>query len=103
MPFKEMDPELALRLIEGYQDEITPAVEAQEAKLRKFYCPRCKGGLQKEFDIRTCFKPDEILAQPLLRCRNCGYLIDPATRVVIEFGDASKIPVESSPLILPDM
>ena len=103
MPFKEMDPELALRLIEGYQDELTPAAKAQEEHLRQFQCPRCRCGLQKEFDIRTCFKPTEILPQPLFRCPNCGYLIDPATKMIVEYGDASKIPVESSPLILPDM
>lgn len=103
MPFQEMDPELVLRAIEGYQDELTPAAEAQSERLQKFRCPRCRGGLHKEFDIRTCFKPTEMLPQPLLRCRNCGYLIDPETRLVVEFGNASKIPVKSSPLILPDM
>jgi len=102
MPFTEMDPEVVLRLVEGYTDELAPAFKVREAFYRQFRCPRCRCGLEKEFDARTCFSEEEVLPKALLRCRNCRYLIDPHTNMIVEFGDASKIPVESSPLILPD-
>lgn len=102
MALTEMDPELIWRLVEGYPDEITPALKVREALYRQFQCPRCKCGLEKEFDPRVCFSQDEVLPKALLRCRNCRYLIDPHTNMIVEFGNASKIPVESSPLILPD-
>jgi len=102
MPFTEMDPELIWRLVEGYPDELTPAFKAREALYRQFKCPRCKCALEKEFDPRVCFTEEEPLPKALLRCNNCRYLIDPHTHMIVEFGNASKIPVESSPLILPD-
>ena len=97
--YKEMDPEIARRLIEGYEDELTPAAKAQDALYRQFRCPRCKCGLQKEIDSRTAFTGDGLIPKALLRCANCRYLIDPHTGLVVEFGDASKIPFESIPTI----
>lgn len=100
--FKEMDPEVALRIVEGYEDVLTPALEEREALYSRFSCPRCRCSLQKELDVRTCFDGDIPVTKYLLRCPSCAYLIDPYTHMVIEFGDASKIPVESSVLIVPD-
>jgi hypothetical protein len=97
--YKEMDPELARRLIEGYQDELTPALKAQDAFYRQFNCPRCKGSLQKEIDSRVAFTGDGLIPKALLRCATCRYLIDPHTGLVVEFGDASKIPYEAIPTI----
>lgn len=102
MPITEMDPELILRAIEGYEDELTPARKVREALYRQFRCPRCKCALEQEFDPRTCISEDEILPKALLRCRNCNYCIDPHTHMIVNFGNAAKIPVETSPLILPD-
>jgi hypothetical protein len=100
--FVEMDPEVVLKLIEGYEDELTPALETREENYRRFRCPRCRCQLQKEFDPRIAFSEEEVLPKFLLACPNCTYLIDPHTNVIVRFGDASKIPVESSPLILFD-
>ncbi len=97
--YKEMDPELVRGLIEGYEDELTPASRAQDAFYRQFSCPRCKCKLVKEVDSRTAFTGGGLVPKALLRCPNCRYLIEPYTRVVVEFGDASKIPIESIPTI----
>lgn len=97
--FKEMDPELIWRAIEGYTDEITPAVKTRDAFYRQFRCPRCDCELNKEFDVRTCFNGEDIAPKAQLRCPNCSYLVEPHTNVVIEFGDASKIPVYAIPLL----
>lgn len=99
--FKEMDPEVVWRLIEGHEDVLAPALKSREDFYSQFNCPRCKCKLIKEFDPRTCFSGDGELPKALLRCPSCSYMIDPHTNLVVKFGDASKIPVESSPLILP--
>ncbi len=100
--FREMDPELAWQAIQGYEDVLRPEADKLEALYRGFQCPRCKCPLQKEIDTRHAFSDPSVMnARALLRCANCRYLIDPHTNVVVEFGDASKIPVESTPIIVP--
>jgi hypothetical protein len=94
--YKEMDPELALKLIEGYQDELTPQARTLEAFYRQFRCPRCKGELQKEFDTRHTFSdPDTAVGRALLRCPTCAFLIDPHSNLVLESGSPAKIPIEA--------
>lgn len=98
--FKEMDPEEALRAIEGHEDVLQPEAARLDGFYRTFSCPRCKCPLQKEFDMRHAFADQSTMnARALLRCGNCQYLIDPHNNVVIEYGDPSKIPVESIPII----
>lgn len=101
--FKEMDPEVALAAIEGYGDVLSEESQEVDELYRSFKCPRGCGGLHREFDPRHAFSDERYLtARALLRCKNCGFLIDPHTRIVLESGSASKIPVESSPILLPD-
>lgn len=92
--FKEMDPELAQRLIEGYHDELSSEVRVQDAFYRQFSCPNCEGDLQREIDAKTCFRGGAIVAKALLRCDLCGYLIDPETRIVLSSGNPAKVPEE---------
>jgi hypothetical protein len=91
--FKELDPELHLKAIEGYQDELTP----EATKMEAFYqvhrkCKRCGDMLRKEVDARTAWTGEGGLAKALLKCDNCGFLLEPFTGVVLNTGDASKIP-----------
>lgn len=86
----ELDPELALKLIEGYTDELTPAAKAQDAFYRQFRCPRCQEQMSKEFDGRHAFSGDTLIARALLRCNSCGLLLEPETRMVIEYGSQAK-------------
>jgi hypothetical protein len=97
--FKEMDPELCRRAIEGYEDQLAPAHKAQEAFYRQFRCPRCETSLQKEFNGRTAFDSDSIIAKALLRCGECGYLIEPHTNIVVETGNPAKAPVAAIPIV----
>ncbi len=98
--FKELDVEVALQAIKGYEDVLSPEAKGLEAFYRQFSCPRCQGGLQKEFDARHAFaNPDTMNARALLRCAGCRYLVDPHNNVIIEYGDASKVPLESIPIL----
>jgi rubredoxin len=89
--FEEADPQLIWKAIEGYTDALSEPAQEQSELYRKYRCPRCRCGLQKEFDPRVGWK-DTPLPQFLLKCDNCGYMIDPSTDMVIQYGNASKVP-----------
>ena len=90
--FKEMDPKLAQKLIEGIEDELAPEARAQDALYAQFRCPRGCGVLQREHDPRHAFSGDTLVARALLRCPNCRYLVDPHTNIVLESGSPAKMP-----------
>lgn len=99
--FKELDPEVIRKTLEGYSDTLTPEVERLEQLYKSKRCPRCLCGLQKEFDSRHVFADQDIsVPRALLRCAICRYCIDPHSNVILEYGDASKIPVEPTTLII---
>ena len=100
--FKEMDPELVWAAIKGHKDVLTPEAEKLEGFYSSFKCPRCMCELQKEIDPRHVFAdPDTMTPRSLLRCTNCCYLIDPHSDIIVEYGDASKTPVKTIPIIDP--
>lgn len=101
--FKEMDPELVWAALEGHKDVLTPEAESLERMYRTCRCPRCKTELQKEFDPNHVFADENVsVPRALLRCTSCRYLLNPHNNMIIEYGDASKTPVESIPIIDPD-
>jgi len=97
--FQEMDPELALRAIEGYQDELSPERAKQVEFYRGFSCPRCQCSLNEEIDAKTTFSGDGLIPKALLRCSNCSYAIEPHTNLIVSYGNAAKTPVEIIPII----
>jgi hypothetical protein len=100
--FKEMDPKLVWAALEGHKDVLTPEVDQISGSYESFKCPRCLCGLQKELDPRHVFAdPSVMTPRSLLRCVNCRYLIDPHSNLIVEYGDASKTPVETIPIIDP--
>jgi len=97
-----MDPEDVLAAIEGQQNVLAAEADTLEDLYKRFNCPRCRCPLQKEFDAHHVFSdPNVMNPRALLRCPNCSYLIDPHSNLVVEYGDASKIPVETLPIIIP--
>lgn len=100
--FKELDAETARLAVEGYEDILGPQAEALDKHYRSFKCPRGCGALHRENDSRHAFAdPDVLVPRSLLRCKNCGYLIEPHSRVVIESGNPGKIELDNSPIIQP--
>ena len=100
---KEMDPRVALKAIEGYKDVLTPEANELDKLYQSKRCPRCLGGLQKEFDSRFTFADEDVsIGRALLRCPTCNYLVDPHNNIVVEYGNPAEIPVESIPIIDPN-
>jgi hypothetical protein len=99
---KELDPEVAQAAIKDYEDALSSEAQELDKLYHSFKCPRGCGQLQREIDARHTFSDENYLVgRALLRCKNCGYLIDPHTHIILESGSASKIPVESSPILQP--
>jgi hypothetical protein len=100
--YSELDPEVARQAIEGFEDVLTPEAQRLDALYSSFTCPRGCGSLHRQNDAKHAFAdPDTLVPRSLLHCTNCGFTIEPHTRVVLESGSAGKIPVESSPIFQP--
>jgi hypothetical protein len=100
--YQELDPEVARKAIEGFEDVLTPQIEKLDQLYQSFSCPRGCGALQRQNEAKHAFSdPDTLVPRSLLHCANCGFTIEPHTRVVLESGSAGKIPVESSPILQP--
>lgn len=46
----------------------------------------------KELDTRVAWTSEDALPRFLLRCQECGHLFDPETGLILDMGNAAKIP-----------
>jgi hypothetical protein len=99
MQLKFLDPEVAMKLLEGHEDIITKAAEQRE----KFYaaqsCPRCGGSCVKHGDFRTMFTGDEPLPKFMLKCLACGEIFDPHTGLIVKTGNIAQALVPAVPIL----
>jgi hypothetical protein len=85
--FVEMDQELALKLIEGYENELEPEQKKQEAFYRNCACPRCGGQCEKRFiSADHAFGDGSVLPRSGLKCTMCNCLFDPHSNLILEIG-----------------
>ena len=90
MPFVELDPDVCLRAIEGYQNELEPEVRALDAFYRQFCCKKCRSPVTKEFVPGHVFNdPNTSVPRATLRCTRCGCHFDPHSNLIISMGDPS--------------
>lgn len=88
MTFRPLDPVLAAKMVEGYQNELEPQRRALEAFYRQSRCPKCKGQCKKEAVAGHAFgDPDTLVPRSCLRCLTCDLLFDPHSNLVVEMGD----------------
>lgn len=104
--YQEMDPEVALKIIEGYEDELTGESKKQEAFYRQFRCPRCGGECIKHFISAQHAFPqdgDVLLPRSGLKCKLCDCLFDPHTNLIITLGNAGKINERLGATMIPNI
>jgi hypothetical protein len=102
MRFVEMDPELAMKAIEGYANELGPEHKVQEAFYRQFPCPRCGGKTEKHFlSIAHSFSGDGLLPRFGLKCMLCDCIFDPHSSIIVDLGNAGKIGERIRPTLTP--
>ena len=90
--FVEMDPELALKAIEGHENALEPENRKMEAFYRQFVCPRCEGKCEKHFiSAQHAFGAESIVPRYALKCVSCGCVFDPhANNLIVELGSQDK-------------
>lgn len=91
--FKELDPDVARKLLEGYDDVLSDEAAKFEVFYRQFTCPTgCPDPLQKEFVRTHAFAdPDVLVPRALLRCPKCRLLLNPFNGLVVEAGNRVDI------------
>lgn len=99
--FKEMDPEVAMKAIEGYENTLEREASEFDALYRSKKCHRCHSDLHKEFDSRHVFSQGTQIGRALLRCSFCRSLVDPFTNIILDTGNPSKVPESTIPIINP--
>ena len=93
MPIVELDPVLAWKAIEGFENELDAEQKGLDAFYRQFRCKRCGGSCRKELVANHAFKDPEVLVpRSCLRCLSCNCLFDPHSGLVVELGDTTKTP-----------
>lgn len=94
MSLKELDPELAWKAIEGYQNELAPQQKTLDAFYRQFKCQRCGSNCKKEvLNATHAFAdPDTLVPRSVLRCLSCECLFDPHTGIRLEMGNPAAVP-----------
>jgi len=97
MPVVELNPEIALKAIEGYENELEPELVSLAAFYRQFVCPRCEGEVRKELSAggerggHAFADKNYLTPRALLRCLDCSCLFDPHSGVVVERGKPAPI------------
>lgn len=90
MNYKELDPTIAAKAIEGYQDALSAEAKGLEAFYRQFRCQHCRGACVKETVANHAFSDDQTLTpRSCLRCTVCRCLFDPHSGLLLE-GPAKK-------------
>jgi hypothetical protein len=94
MPYTELDPEVALAAIAGYENAFEGEQRKMDAFYRQFICPSCKSGsLSKRFlPGHTFADPDHLLARATLVCNECKCHFDPHSGLILEMGNPAKVP-----------
>jgi hypothetical protein len=97
--FKELDPDVARKLLEGYEDVLDDEAAKLEVFYRQFVClAGCPDVLQKELTAQHVFAdPDTLVPRALLRCPGCQLLFNPFSRVVLEAGKRIDINLPGAP------
>lgn len=98
MSFKEADPTLMLKAIEGYEDTLAVEQRKLNAFYRQFRCQRCGGNCRKEMVKGHTFGGDSLVPRSCLRCLACQCLFDPHTGLLLEPG----VPPGGIPIIKPE-
>lgn len=94
--FKEMDPALAEKLVEGYENELLPEYEAQERRYAVQTCPECGGACEKTFlSLEHSMPRGAIVPRSGMKCTKCSCVFDPHSGLIIKPSEAAQERVES--------
>jgi|SRR5690606_554576 len=88
--FIEMDPEDALKAVNGYDDVLAGETKKIEALYRQHTnCPRGCGPTMQKYPAPLGFifnDPNWLVPRCLLRCSHCGCVYNPFDGMIVELG-----------------
>jgi hypothetical protein len=88
--FKEMDPDLIRKALEGQVDVLTPLRKKEEALFRNASCPMCSSKECEEIlNAQTPFTEGVPLPNKHLRCSQCRTEFDPYSMLITRITDES--------------
>lgn len=91
MRFKEMDREVLLKLLEGAEDTLTGPLQKKLEGIKAMRCPSCKSAMSPVPDINNPFGDSDI-PRYLASCTQCGCLVEPDTKNVIDTPTLRDVP-----------
>jgi len=85
--FKELDPEVIWKALEGQEDLLAPEVKKEQALFRNTACPSCGAyELEQVLNAKRPFTPGLPLPNKTLRCMRCQTEFDPYSRLILTVG-----------------
>lgn len=94
-PFVELDPDIARRAVEGYENVLLGEQKKLDAFYRQFTCPACKGPVRKETTPQHAFgDPDVLVPRSFLHCADpdCDHIFDPHSGLTLQVGKMMPVP-----------
>jgi nitrite reductase/ring-hydroxylating ferredoxin subunit len=101
MALEQLDPEITLKLLEGYKDTISQAAQEREQFYQSQSCPHCGGNAFHKEAGSKLFRDGEPLPRYLLRCANCDCVFDPFTGIQLTMGNLAKAYQPAIPILDP--
>jgi hypothetical protein len=100
--FQELDAEIVLKMLEGYENELEPEQKGLDAFYRQFRCPRCKGPCLKHFlSTDHAFGGETAVPRSGLKCTLCDCVFDPHTGLIVSLGNLGNIPARVGASLTP--
>lgn len=87
MLFKEMDQDEILKIVEKYDDILTPLVEADQQIYDCQVCPRCGSSMYVKADIHRLLANNRPIPKHLVKCAACDCVVDPFSGIMVEMGN----------------
>jgi hypothetical protein len=81
--FRELDPEIIRKALEGHEDVLTPMAKKEDAFFRNTSCPVCGSRNHEVFlNTKNPFTAGVPLPNKLLKCVQCQSEFDPYSNIV---------------------
>ena len=91
MLFKEMDQAELLKIVNEYEDVLTPLVEADRKIYESQVCPRCGANMIVKPDIRLLLANNRPIPRHLVKCSVCECVVDPFSGLIVELGNLGNL------------
>lgn len=83
MIFKTMKQEDIRRALQGHEDILKPAYEANDKLFKSLSCPECRSDVMATVNTKVLFREGGIVPNCLAKCKTCGTEFEPTTGIQV--------------------